>query len=125
MEKAIEVSYDASNSMIMMRWSREIDKCALEIAFQKIMEHLEASPCPLYIIVDLSANPRFPTLETILQTVKGAYQHPKVAGWLVLKANPIARTIATVLAKTTGIKSVLWFNTQEEIDTYLENVVSC
>lgn len=109
---------------IRMIWQHRVDKADLGQAFKTITEMLDASETPLYIMVDLRANPNFPLTETISGALFGPFRHSMLAEWLVIGASSVARSIGGILSNATGRSNIHWFKTEAEALAYLENAAN-
>jgi hypothetical protein len=107
------------SNALLMTWQHHINKDDVAPAFEKIVDFLEASPEPVYVVVDLLENPKFPLVETMRRALK-AYDHPRLKAWLVVGSNPLAKQIESFLSMITGRKNVFWFDTMEQAHTYIQ-----
>lgn len=109
---------------LVMYWPRVIERESIKTAFHKIVEALDTSEVPLYIIVDLQANPDFPMTDTIQGAYFGPYRHANLAEWLVVNTNILGRMIGNTLASITRRHNIKWFDTMEEAVRHLEERVA-
>lgn len=90
--------------------------------FEVIVDVLDNSNAPVYIIVELLSNPHFPLKQTLSGAMQ-AHSHPQMGKWLVVGSNRIAKLIGNVLTafNNTGIE---WFKTDDEAMQYLESLLT-
>jgi hypothetical protein len=104
---------------LKMTWPHHIDDIEVKMAFQKIAEVLEQASEPLYVVVDVRQNPRFP-LKATLAEARSVHVHPRLRGWLVIGSNWLARAIDRTLSSLTRRKSVQWFDSEDAVIAYLQ-----
>ena len=107
---------------LLMQWSTAPDKGDVRDAFQQMTDFLDQSPTPLWVIVDVSANPRFPLSETITGAFWGPFRNKKLTEWLVVGANSTAHTIGRTLIGITRRDNIRWFGTMDEALAYLDGI---
>jgi hypothetical protein len=107
---------------LIMTWPRFIERNSIKEAFRTIVEALDESDVPLYIIVDLSANPDFPMTETIQGAYFGPFRHRLLAEWLVVNTNMLGRMIGNTLTSITRRHNIRWLDTMEDATAYLDEV---
>ena len=108
---------------LKMTWQHTILEADVAPAFQKIMAVLNTSKRPIYIVVDILSNPRFPMMRTVQEALP-CYRDPMLKEWLVVGSNATARAIEGTLSRITRHKNVRWFNTQAEAIAYLDSVLA-
>jgi hypothetical protein len=106
---------------LKMTWCNEIKDADVIYSFGEINNTLAKTDQPIFMIVDLTANPTYPLLTTVHEALP-AYRNNMVREWLVIGNNWMARTIEGTLAKMTGKKNVRWFKTEADIFAYLNKV---
>jgi hypothetical protein len=109
---------------LVMRWPRVIARDSIKTAFHEIVQALDESNVPLYIIVDLQANPDFPMTDTIQGAYFGPYRHPNLAEWLVVGTNILGRMIGNTLSSITRRHNIKWFDTMEEALGHLDELLA-
>ncbi|MFN8378437.1 MAG: hypothetical protein U0452_07170 [Anaerolineae bacterium] len=105
---------------LRMDWDSSPDKRDVRDAFQQMTELLDASGQPLWVIVDVSSNPRFPLSETITGAFWGSFRNKMLLEWLVVGASGTAHTIGRTLTGITKRDNIRWFPTIDEAMAYLE-----
>jgi len=105
-----------------MTWPRVIERDSIKEAFRMIVTALDTSNVPLYIVVDLHANPDFPMTETIQGAYFGPFRHCNLAEWLVVNTNILGRMIGNTLSSITRRDNIRWFETMEEALQYLQEL---
>lgn len=116
----VSVEAVSSYNAILMTWQHRVDKSDVVRAFHKINQTLNEAAAPVYVVVDITNNPRFPLRETINSALWGPYRNPKLKAWLIIGSNPTARAIERSLSGVTKRKNVFWFQSFEEVQRYLE-----
>ena len=104
---------------LLMKWPRSVDKESIRTAFRGIMDVLDATGEPIYVIVDLRDDPDFPMTETIQSAYWGPFRHHRLAEWLVVSTNVLGRMIGHTLATITRRNNIKWFDTMDEAMAYL------
>lgn len=118
----VTVSWIAGQPALLMRWPRIIERESIKEAFRIIVNALDESNLPLYIVVDLHANPDFPMTETIQGAYFGPFRHPMLAEWLVVNTNILGRMIGNTLSSITRRHNIKWFDTTEEAFDHLHAI---
>ena len=108
---------------LKMVWEHIILEADVAPAFQKIMTALDATNRPLYVIVDLLSNPRFPMMVTVQEALP-CYRDPMLKEWLIVGSNWMAKAIEGTLARITRHKNVRWFSTEADAIAYLNSVLA-
>ena len=106
-----------------MIWQHDIIEADVAPAFQKISTALDATKRPLYVIVDLLSNPRFPIMTTVQEALP-PYRDPMLKEWLIVGSNWMAKAIESTLARITRHNNVRWFKTEAEALAYLMAVLA-
>lgn len=109
---------------LLMSWPRIIERDSIKEAFRTIVTSLDASDVPMYVVVDLHANPDFPMTDTIQGAYFGPYRHPMLSEWLVVNTNILGRMIGNTLSSITRRHNIKWFDTMEEALDYLHKMVA-
>ena len=107
------------HNALSMIWQENVTKADVKAAFKAIEARLQTTESPLFVIVDITANPNFPLLETINAALFGPYRHPRLKEWLIIGANRSAQMIERVLAGSVVRKNVRWFTNADEALVYL------
>ncbi len=110
--------------VLRMTWQHKVNALDVTRAFAAIMEVLNHTDHPTYIVVDIRSNPSFPLIETAISAVD-TQRHPMLAQWLVVGTNWMAHTIERVLVNMSGETKVVWFATEAEAQAYLEADCGC
>jgi len=105
--------------VVAMIWEHTVDQDDVARAFRDLMECLDAAPTPMYVIVDLRADPHFPLIETFRGALNGPFRHPMLSEWLVVGANSVARSIGGALVAVSNRENIRWFHTYEQALDYL------
>jgi len=100
-------------------WERRVDGAAVSNAFKQITNCLNQSDSPVHVLVDITANPRFPLQETMHSLLNGPMRHPKMGLWLVIGANTTARFIGRFTVKMGQRQNVYWFDREGDAMAYL------
>ena len=108
---------------LKMIWEHTVLEADVAPAFQKIMSALDATKRPIYVVVDLLSNPRFPMMVTVQEALP-CYRDPMLKEWLIVGSNWMARAIEGTLARITRHKNVRWFSTEAEAMAYLDSVLA-
>ncbi|MBZ0287419.1 MAG: hypothetical protein K8I30_07380 [Anaerolineae bacterium] len=108
---------------LKMTWEHTVIEADVAPAFRKIMNALDATNRPIYIIVDLLRNPRFPMMVTVQEALP-CYRDPMLKEWLIVGSNWMAKAIEGTLARITRHKNVRWFNTAADAMAYLQSVLA-
>jgi hypothetical protein len=103
---------------LKMIWQHDVVEADVAPAFAKISAALDASKRPMYVVVDLLSNPRFPIMTTV-QEALAPYRDPMLKEWLIVGSNWMAKAIESTLARITRHKNVRWFKTEAEALAYL------
>lgn len=114
---------DPHNRYIVMTWERNIVVTDVHHAFEVVMNHLEETETLIYVVVDITANPRFPVTQTVAEAMP-PHQHEMMAGWLVIGENILAKSIERVLSTMTQRKRIHWFDTIQDALDYIESSAS-
>ncbi len=120
--RTVEVVPVAGYPALRMFWQHHIERADLQPAFQQITAALQQSTCPLYVIVDLSHDPQFPIVDTMMGALRGPFRHPQLAEWLVCGSNSSARMIGSLLTKATRRNNIRWFADEAEALAYLDKI---
>lgn len=120
--KTVNVKVMEGQNALLMTWQRDVDKDDVRSAYHEMMEHLNMTSKPMYIIVDIQSNPRFPLAETISGAFWGPFRHKMLAEWLVVGSSSLARNIGRTLTGITLRDNIRWFGTMEEAVAYLESI---
>ena len=118
----VTIKYVVEKHCICMAWNHQVTPRDVEAAFAKITDILEQSAEPLCVVVDLRDNPNFPLGATLHGALFGPYRNPKLKEWLIISSNSAAKMIERVLSSTTGRHNVRWFEQEEAVYAYLEEM---
>ena len=106
---------------IRMVWQKQPRLVDIRAAFKEIEDHLNETNTPLYIIVILPPNIRFPVGQTVWEAL-GCYRHEQSQGWLVVGGNSLAKLIESILVRMTKRENVLWFESESEALAHLASI---
>lgn len=107
----------------LLTWEHTIIPDDIAPAFRSLTRALDESTKPLWIIVDLRANPTLPILETFSSAFRGPFMHKNMGEWLVVGSNSVARTIGRTLSKVTNRSNILWMNSMEEAFNHMKTTM--
>jgi hypothetical protein len=108
-ETTIKVTLLEDEHAIYFQWDHLVLREDVRPAFEQIDRLLDASPDPIYVVVDISSNPQFPLTETVNAAIQGPARHPKLKGWLVVGKSNMARIIGRSINAMTGKRNIQWF----------------
>ncbi|MEQ9030774.1 MAG: hypothetical protein RLP44_18820, partial [Aggregatilineales bacterium] len=86
-------------------------------AYESLTDKIQSTDAPIYVIVDIRADPAFPLQVTINNSLRISRQQ-NFNQWLVVGSNRSARMISSVL-NSMGTAKILWFDT---VDDALDSV---
>ena len=109
----VEVFKECDNTLLM-KWQHDIKPSDVRLAFETISDALRTTSSPIYVVVDLTQNPRFPLSETMFSALD-CYHHPNLEAWLILGGGKAARAIEGFLSSMTGKQNVYWFETMADV----------
>jgi hypothetical protein len=98
---------------LLMTWQQDVRLGDVSNAFKAINSTLDNTDNLLYVIVDIRSQPKFPMAETIFAAVRGPYRHPKMAAWLVIGDNRVARMIGTTVSNIARRNNIEWFESMQ------------
>jgi hypothetical protein len=110
-ETTIKVTLLEHEPVIYFQWGHLVFRDDVRPAFEQIDRLLDASPDPIYVLVDISSNPQFPLTETVNAAIQGPARHPKLKGWLVVGKSNMAQIIGRSINALTGKRNIQWFET--------------
>lgn len=113
---------DAPN-ILRMVWDHEVFESDIKSAFQKLFDLLDDATQPQSIIVDLTSDPQFPLIETMMSALP-SYRHARVSAWLVVGSNTFARYIAQFLGTAVKRANVHWFDNETEVVDFLAGMLT-
>lgn len=105
---------------VLMTWEQHILINDVREAFRSILQMLNEADHPVFVVVDIRSNPRFPVTQTIAEAIE-PYRHERAIGWLIVGHNLLARSIERVLAAITQRHVVTWFADLESAINHIEN----
>lgn len=105
---------------LRMEWQKHPKLHDINDAFDVILKKLTTTDQKIYIIVDISTNPRFPLSMTVSRASQ-VHRHPKMGDWLVVGSNTMAKFIGSTISALSESK-VLWFDTEEDALHHLSGV---
>lgn len=114
----IERCKDAPHCLTMI-WNENVQASDVKEAFAQLKQELDAEDSAQNVIIRLNGRVNFPLNVTTINAL-AIHNHPNLKSWLVIgKDNPLARIIANVLSTMNNDKKILWFNSTENIHSYL------
>lgn len=108
---------DGYHNTLVMTWQQIIHPPDVRTAFEAICGALRSGDGPVYVVVDLLSDPKFPLSETMMSAVN-CYANPQLGAWLIVGGNRGARAIESFLARVTRRQNVFWFDTMDEALAY-------
>jgi hypothetical protein len=102
-----------------MVWTKYPTREDVSLAFKKVNETLNASPLPMFVIVDICCDPKFPVTATLSGALFGPQSNKKLRGWLVIGTSVTARFIDRTLVGATGRSLVDWFDDDAGVEAFL------
>ena len=118
--RTVNVEWLEEYPVVRMVWARELDLEHVESAFHTVTTLLNTRREATYVLVDLSANPQFPMLQTVSGALFGPHTNPYLKEWLVVGANAAAKQIGRVVTNISGKHKIQWFDTQDEALAYVD-----
>lgn len=103
---------------IKMVWMKDVTVPDVRDAFHDISAYLDNTEQPLPVIVDITRNPNFPIIETVLHALAGPFRHAMLSEWLVVGSSPAAHKIENLLSRVTSRSNIRWFESEEEAVSY-------
>jgi hypothetical protein len=103
-------------------WEGRVQAEDVPPAFAILNKALAEASAPIYVLVDLTSNPTLPLSVTIEETLRGPFNHPMLAEWLVYGTNWRAQTIANVITKVGLRSNIRWSSSEAEALEYLGSV---
>lgn len=116
----VNISQTSNPSIYYMRWDHNPSENDVRIAFLDIEKLLNEATQSIYIIVNLTSNPRFPMKATLNGAMK-VNHHPKMGDWLVVGGTHAARIIGRSLTML-GRTNVSWHESENDAHEYLEKL---
>lgn len=116
--------YQQNPNVIQMTWSHKVNDKDVRNSFKEVNNLLSAASHPVFITVDISADPNFPIAATLTGALFGPYRNPNLREWLIIGSNTAAQFIERTLSGATGRVIVRWFETQSEVDAYVEQAAA-
>ncbi len=102
-----------------MIWTKYPAREEVMLAFKQVNEILNASVLPMFVIVDIRSDPKFPVTATLSGALFGPQSNKKLRGWLVIGTSVTARFIDRTLVGATGRSLVDWFDDDAQVDAFL------
>lgn len=109
--------------IIKMSWSSKVSDGDVRNSFKEINNLLTVAEHPMFVVVDITADPNFPIAATLTGALFGPYRNPNLREWLIIGSNTAAHFIERTLSGATGRVIVRWFETQADVDAYVEQSV--
>jgi len=116
--------YQQTSDVIQMVWSHKVNDQDVRNSFKLVNQLLEAANHPIFVAVDISADPNFPIAATLTGALFGPYRNPNLREWLIIGSNSAARFIERTLSGATGRVIVRWFESRAEVDVYVEQAIA-
>lgn len=105
---------------LRMHWEKAPIVPDINQAFDSIFRKLDTSEQKVFILVDITNNPRFPIAVT-LSRASQAHRHPNMGDWLVIGTNTMAKFIGTTISSMSSSK-VIWFDNEQAALQHLASV---
>lgn len=106
---------------IDMIWPSSVSMEDVRSAFSEITSILNTNHLPMFIIVDIRANPKFPVSTTLASAYYGPYRAANFREWLIIGTSTTARFIGATLNSITGKNLVCWFDDKDSAEKYLSD----
>lgn len=104
---------------LLMTWQQAVLANDVREAFRHILDVLNKSHHPVFVVVDIRSNPRFPVTQTIAEGIE-PYRYENLAAWLIVGQNLLAKSIERVLTTITHRHAVRWFDTFDDALGFVE-----
>lgn len=105
--------------VIKMSWSNKVSDADVRNSFKQINNLLAAAKHPMFVVVDITADPNFPIAATLTGALFGPYRNPNLREWLIIGSNTAAHFIERTLSGATGRVIVRWFENESEVEAYV------
>jgi TctA family transporter len=116
----LTVSVQQLNTYIVkMSWSNKVNDQDVRNSFKEINSLLSVSAQPMFVLVDITADPNFPIAATLTGALFGPYRNPNLREWLIVGSNKAAHFIERTLSGATGRTIVRWFDTEADAAAYV------
>jgi len=102
-----------------MLWTKYPGHEDVSLAFKQVSALLSESPQPMFVVVDIRCDPKFPVTATLTGALFGPQSHKNLRGWLVVGTSTTARFIDRTLSGATGRSLVNWFDDDDQVESYL------
>jgi len=112
---------DGYQNTLLMTWQQNVHPPDVRTAFEAICRSLHADNGPVYVVVDLLCDPKFPLSETMMSAVN-CYANPLLGAWLIVGGNRGAKAIESFLARVTRRQNVFWFDSMDEALAYRDGL---
>lgn len=109
--------------VILMIWNKQVTDADVKRGFNEVNNLLSAARQPMFVMVDILANPKFPIAATLTGALFGPYRNSNLREWLIVGSNATAEFIERTLSGTTGRKIVRWFANEAEANHYVREMV--
>ncbi|MEQ8676013.1 MAG: hypothetical protein RIC84_22545 [Aggregatilineales bacterium] len=113
----VEIITHVVKGVFEMRWGSKPNTSTVIRAYESLTDKIQSTDAPIYVIVDIRADPAFPLQVTINNSLRISRQQ-NFNQWLVVGSNRSARMISSVL-NSMGTAKILWFDT---VDDALDSV---
>lgn len=109
MSTSATIHIDAcSSTVIYTTWLATSTSADVTAAFQQLMTRLDNSRYEQHIVIDMSAKPLIPLVQTIAEVLSLSY-HRRVAAWTIVGSGACAKSMADVLQKVCTDKPAYCF----------------
>lgn len=105
--------------IIKMLWSSKVNDGDVRSSFKEINNLLTVADHPMFVVVDITADPNFPIAATLTGALFGPYRNANLREWLIIGSNSAAHFIERTLSGATGRVIVRWFENASDVDTYV------
>lgn len=117
---SVTVEQIADAPVVWTNWLDTVRSQDIEQAYHAVMDVVNRSNERVYVVVDLSHEPRIPMRDLLNGALAGPYTDPKVAKWLVIGQDDRSRSMANTLFFVTGQHKVQWFENESAAFDYLQ-----
>ncbi len=111
--------FKVNDFVISMTWPKYVTPEQVTQAFTEVGQHLSAAQHPMFIVVDIRNNPKFPVPTTLTGALSSAYRSKNLREWLIIGSSTTARFLDRTLATLTGLSLVRWFTDESAVAAYV------
>jgi len=104
---------------VKMVWASRVNDTDVKQSFKAVDAILTSAGHPMFVVVDITADPNFPISATLTGALFGPYRNPNLREWLIIGSNTAAKFIERTLSAATGRTIVRWFATDAEAAAFI------